>query len=1085
MALVPLKKIAELTNGRTAYLKGISLYNSGWVGQVTRASRAEYSEYITARVEEDGRSNAVEIGLSAQGDVSYMSCDCASFQEGEGACRHVAAVLVHKYYADMVSGLSTAGQMMRGPAPMRTRSDDAARRMMQRYMTREAAELMATGTGPDGLVDLRATLDLRGRRPRLTFTVGNRRAYVIKDISQFCSHMAVGATASYGKQLEFIHHPASFTEESRPLLRFLRREYADLQAQQQAANPYACVKLAREMPLTPGGLDRFFDLFVGQVVDIREEAGTHTVRLVEENPALTIQIDPPESGGGLVLTTGDIKGFQGAAHLYVLYHGRLYRCGAEYTSHMAEWIFAAQDAPSGLFLAQADLASFCSGVLPVIRPYIRLEGEADQLLPYYPRPLETRIYLDASDPVTITARVECWYGEDCFPLYDDGEQASFRDRLGELRVRLTLQRYFTAYLPESGLLVFHGDDDVVYRFLESGMAELEQMATVFVTDAFKRIGLISPPRVQVGVRLLSDLLELETRVDDLPPEEISGILDSYRQKKKYHRLKSGSFIQIEDTALASLAELADGLGLTDQELRSGLVRVPRYRALYLDKVLREQDTVRFQRDGAFRAMVRHLKEVADSEFAVPDSLTGILRNYQKTGYRWLRTMETAGFGGILADDMGLGKTVQMIALLMDARQRGERRPSLVVCPTSLVLNWEAEIRKFAPELRVLLVIGDAAQRAEILRASAGVDVVITSYDLLKRDIALYEDKAFQYHILDEAQAIKNHMTQNAKAVKAITSDQRFALTGTPIENRLSELWSLFDFLMPGFLFSYTRFRQRFELPIVRNADEQALARLSRMVQPFILRRLKKDVLRELPPKTERLLMATMEEEQSRLYRANVAQVRQEIRQEAAQGRLEKNRLTILAMLTRLRQLCCDPSLCYEEYAGGSCKLEACLDLIREAAETGHKVLLFSQFTSMLEIIERRLEKEQIASYTLRGSTSKERRAALVDTFNRDDTPVFLISLKAGGTGLNLTGADIVIHYDPWWNVSAQNQATDRAHRIGQQNPVQVIRLIAQNTIEEKILRLQESKKELADAVIREGENPIAALTAEQLLDILE
>ena len=538
-------------------------------------------------------------------------------------------------------------------------------------------------------------------------------------------------------------------------------------------------------------------------------------------------------------------------------------------------------------------------------------------------------------------------------------------------------------------------------------------------------------------------------------------------------------------ALAGLAEMADGLALTDAELRTGRIRVPKYRAMYLDKVLREQETIHYQRDSGFKSLIKNMKAVADSDYPVPAALSPVLRNYQKTGYRWLKTMETAGFGGILADDMGLGKTLQVIALLLNAREEGNDLPSLVVCPASLVLNWESEIRRFAPQLTVLPILGDAEQRAASLRRTAGYDVVVTSYDLLKRDIERYGAKEFRYHILDEAQVIKNHNTQNAKAVKAIRSRQRFALTGTPIENRLSELWSIFDFLMPGFLYPYSRFRERLESPIVKNGSRQALDRLSKMTGPFILRRLKRDVLKELPPKTESVLATTMEPEQRQLYLANAAQIKRDLARQMEEGGFQASRMTILAMLTRLRQLCCHPALCYDDYTGGSCKLDTCMELLREAAETGHKVLLFSQFTSMLAILADALDREGLSYFLLQGSTSKEKRAAMVDSFNRDGTQVFLISLKAGGTGLNLTGADIVIHYDPWWNVAAQNQATDRAYRIGQVNPVQVYRLIAKDTLEEKILLLQENKRELAESVIREETGQPALLTPELLLDILD
>lgn len=1083
MALFSLKKINEAAAGRQAYLRGVSLYNSGKVTGFTRTHTPFYDEYIAADVagDEPGVFHHAEAGLSADGRAEYLACDCPASHAPEGACKHVVALLVHKYYADMVGGLSGG----RGAGtPLKPRSDEAARRMMEGYLARQAAEMAAEATGESELVHLLPSLELTGRQPRLGFTLGIRRQYVLKDIARFCADMAAGATAEYGKQLRFVHHPAAFSPASRPLLAFLQREYSDLLVRQQAAGAYGtAAKIGKELPLSPGAFDRFFELYAGQDLDVRIGGEPHTLRFVDGDPSLTVEVIVPEGRDGLNLRTADAVPLEGTGRLYVLHDGGLFRCSEPYAAHMADWLAAARSAPGGLFVAEEDLPEFCSSVLPVLRPHVRLEGEAERLAPYRPEALETLVYLDAPDPGTVTARVECRYGDTSFNPYADEEPAVHRDRLGELKARLTLQKYFSTYLPAEGHLLFHGDDDALFHFVDTGVEEIGRCAEVFATERFKKIGVAPSPRVSVGVRLFSDLLEFDFDVSGLDLDELSRILGSYRQHKKYHRLNTGEFIQLEDSALAGLAEIAEGLGLTEKELRTGRVSLPKYRAMYLDKLLREQEGIQFQRDAAFRALVKNMKAVADSDYAVPASLDSVLRNYQKTGFRWLKTMEAAGFGGILADDMGLGKTLQIIALLLDARENGGDQPSLVVCPASLVLNWESEIRRFAPALTVLPVLGDAEERASLLRKTAGYDVVITSYDLLKRDIEQYTAKTFRYHILDEAQAIKNHNTQNAKSVKAIHSAQRFALTGTPIENRLSELWSIFDFLMPGFLYSYSRFREKLETPIVRGGDPAALERLNKMTAPFILRRLKRDVLKELPPKIESVLAATMESEQRQLYLANAAQARSELARGLGGG--VQNRMNLLALLTRLRQICCDPRLCYEDYAGESCKLNACMELLREAAETGHKVLLFSQFTSMLAILAKKLEEEGLSYFLLQGSTSKENRAAMAESFNRDGTQVFLISLKAGGTGLNLTGADLVILYDPWWNVSAQNQAADRAHRIGQTRSVQVVRLIARDTIEEKILLLQESKRELVDAVIREGNAPLAALSPEELLELLE
>ena len=362
-------------------------------------------------------------------------------------------------------------------------------------------------------------------------------------------------------------------------------------------------------------------------------------------------------------------------------------------------------------------------------------------------------------------------------------------------------------------------------------------------------------------------------------------------------------------------------------------------------------------------------------------------------------------------------------------------------------------------------------------------ILITSYDLLKRDITCYEPFQFRFQVIDEAQYIKNPLTQSAKSVKLIKAQTRCALTGTPIENRLAELWSIFDYLMPGFLFTYSHFRRQFEAPIVKDGDTYALESLRRLTGPFVLRRLKKDVLKDLPDKLETVVYSMAEDEQKQLYTAHALALKEELEQMSGDT-YGSERIQVLAELTRLRQICCDPSLCFDRYKGGSAKLDTCMELITGGIAGGHKILLFSQFTSMLELIGARLKKEGITFHELTGATPKEERIRMAGAFQTDDTPVFLISLKAGGTGLNLTAADVVIHYDPWWNVAAQNQATDRAHRIGQEKQVSVFKLIMKDTVEENILKLQEQKQDLADQIISGEQVSIGSLTREELLKIL-
>ncbi len=437
-----------------------------------------------------------------------------------------------------------------------------------------------------------------------------------------------------------------------------------------------------------------------------------------------------------------------------------------------------------------------------------------------------------------------------------------------------------------------------------------------------------------------------------------------------------------------------------------------------------------------------------------------------------------------------GKTIQMLSVIVDYVQNTQnieqKKASLVVSPSSLTLNWQNEAEKFTKGLKTLVIRGSLTERKRKIREMGQYDIVITSYDLLKRDIELYieQDYQFRYIIADEAQYLKNSNTQNAKAIKKIKADTRYALTGTPIENSLSELWSIFDFIMPGYLFSYKKFKTMYEIPIVKDENQDVMAKLRMLIEPFILRRNKKEVLTELPDKTITILNNEMEEEQRNIYLNYLAQAKQEIADEIELNGFEKSQMQILAALTRLRQICCHPSLFIEDYKSGSSKLEQCIEVIDEATNSGHKILLFSGYTSMFEIIEKDLQQKNISYFKLTGSTKVDERLELVEEFNKNpDIKVFLISLKAGGTGLNLTGADMVIHYDPWWNLSTENQATDRAYRIGQKNNVQVYKLITKNSIEEKIYELQQKKAELVDNMLSTKTSFINKFSKEEILNL--
>ncbi|MCC8044710.1 MAG: SNF2 family helicase [Clostridiales bacterium] len=744
------------------------------------------------------------------------------------------------------------------------------------------------------------------------------------------------------------------------------------------------------------------------------------------------------------------------------------------------------------------MAEFYYQVLPALQDVVQvIETDPDRIHAFLPPNVTYVFYLDAQDGDVMCSPVSCYEEKECSLLDTIEEDRSepierYRDISAEQEVLYQIAPWFPQVDFRRRELRCGGDEDLIYQVMTDGVEKMLTLGEVRCTNRFRARRRIRQVKVSVGVSVSGGLLDLDISTEDVPQDELLEILNSYRIKKNYYQLKDGSYVNLDDRSLELLAEMMDSMHLKPKEFVKGKMHLPLYRTLYLNRMLEENDSVYTDRDSRFREMVKEFKTINDADFDVPKSLSGIMRQYQKDGYKWLRTLEAWQFGGILADDMGLGKTLQVIAVLLAAKEARETSVSpaqvpavsLVVSPASLVFNWGEEFARFAPTLRILLVTGTQEERQRKIASCQEYDVLVTSYDLLKRDIDHYEDISFEYEVIDEAQYIKNHTTAAAKAVKVIKSRYRFALTGTPIENRLSELWSIFDFLMPGFLYAYDTFKREMETPIVKYQDEQVMKRLQKMTGPFILRRLKEDVLKDLPDKLEEVRYVRLGEEQQKLYDGQVVHMRETIASQDS-AEFNKSKLVILTELMRLRQICCDPALCFEGYRGESAKADACMDLIRSAMDGGHRMLLFSQFTSMLEILKSRLDAEKIGYFVITGATPKQERLRLVKEFNSGSTPVFLISLKAGGVGLNLTGADMVIHYDPWWNVAAQNQATDRAHRIGQTKKVTVFKLIAKHSIEEKILKLQQDKSDLADQVISGESSALGSMTKDELLDLLD
>ncbi|WP_160691851.1 SNF2-related protein [Clostridium sp. C2-6-12] len=628
---------------------------------------------------------------------------------------------------------------------------------------------------------------------------------------------------------------------------------------------------------------------------------------------------------------------------------------------------------------------------------------------------------------------------------------------------------------KDGTFIFYGNDEDYYLFLKEKINDLKKLGEIKVLSDNEKYfklykGNISDLKLkEEGEKYFKFSFNLE----GINNRQLNQILSAYNNKQRYIKLEDNVFIDLENEELIEFIKLIEALNINVNENKDEY-KLELNKLYYLNNKLNEKQINLLQGREILNKALKKMDKLNSEAFEIPKELKGILRKYQLEGFNWFKSLSFLGLGGILADEMGLGKTIQTIAFLLSEKNTH----SLIVSPTSLIYNWKQEIEKFAPTLSVGIVHGSKNERIQVLNNIFEYDIIITTYGTLKNDISNYENIMFDYLILDEGQNVNNSETQNAKVIREINSKSRFILTGTPIENNLEELWALFDFVMPGYLYSKQDFTSKFI-----KQEEKYIEDLKLLINPYILRRTKNQVIKEIPEKIEKKFLVPMTEAQKNLYKTFI----KEIQDNFNNDQLDKNNISIFSYLTKLRQICLDPSVIFDEYNGGSGKINIAKELILNNIKE-HKILLFSQFTSVLAKLSLALEAENINYSYLDGSTASKDRIKLVNEFNNnEDIKVFLISLKAGGTGLNLTSADIVIHFDPWWNLSVEDQATDRAHRIGQKHIVQVIKLIAKDTIEEKIILLQEDKKELINKVItgdlKEG-NVVSKITNKEILNLI-
>ena len=654
-------------------------------------------------------------------------------------------------------------------------------------------------------------------------------------------------------------------------------------------------------------------------------------------------------------------------------------------------------------------------------------------------------------------------------IRDEKDNSFLRDLKSEKYIEFQLERF--KFIKREEDFCFIGNEEEMYELFSKGIKRLRELGEVLLSEELKEFKVLDSSLISSELKELSNFYKLKFDFGDFELRELRESIEAMKRGDRFYRTKK-VYLDLEDPGIVNFLNLLEDLGL--ENIKDNEVYIDKSKVLYIQEKLKDRNLSFIKGGNVLQEIVGKLLNKEFKRKLVPKALNAELRPYQKEGFKWINEITDLGFGGVLADDMGLGKTLQIIAFLLSQK----KSKSIVVVPTSVIYNWMDEFEKFAPSIKIGLVHGSKSKRDKVLRdfkRGLGIkveeenlkeksyekyDVLLTTYGTLKNDEKAYENLSFDYCIIDEAQNIKNPAAQATLSVKNIKSRCNIALTGTPIENNLMELWSIFDFVMPGYLFTKDRFRERFIL------DESNLSELKSLITPFILRRLKEDVLSELPEKLEKKYLVEMKGKQKQLYSFYVKAIKNQLNENKSSEKSGRDKINLFAYLTKLREICLDPSLVVPDYTGGSSKLTVVKEIVKDASESGKKILLFSQFTSVLQKIEEDFKKEDISYLYLDGGTSAKDRVERVKKFNEDSNiKVFLISLKAGGVGLNLTSASVVIHFDPWWNPAVEDQATDRAHRFGQENKVEVIKLVAKDTIEEKIVLMQEDKRELIQSLM--------------------
>lgn len=1043
-----MENFMKITDNDIKKICSSGIYKSGMdyfkEGRVHIRVRAE--DKIVAAADSDKLYN-VHIGFDEKGNISDTFCTCPYYQTMSANCKHIVAVLKARS-AEMDGGEEFVND-----------NDRTAKLLCRDFEMRKIEKTKIHA----GFIFNINTNHNRSCSYSMSVVLGDK-SVPVAGVENFLNAFITGCEYKISKHKSYDNSRFCFGPYEEHILSVLAEAYQNKTAGATAYTPkltasdFGVYTAKRLMPLLKGADCRFvIDGMPQNNLLIRSEDPDILVDITATDDNINISI--PQSGLAVVPDGS-----------WFFYEGDLY----ETSENWRGWFMPLYNALAIESRTQIDFSgrnsvAFAAEVLPELKGKkgVITQGIENVVVDDKPR---FDVYFDRDDD-GIAAVVTVNYGKITLRLPSMDENEHDKIIVRDYTDEKYLLSFFSDFKTDGQKLYLDGNDEI-YVFFENSFDKVSELATVHVSDGFSAMKEAAVPTVKNTVSYSDtiDLLEVGFETN-ITPSEIMGILTAIRNRKKYFRMENGNFLKI-DERLADF-EVLGNLDFSYAEIRQKKKKLSKYHALYLSSVVKNGGV---KPDSGFDKLVEEIKNIRAD---IPDYLDDVLRDYQKDGIHWMKQLTELGYGGVLADDMGLGKTLEAIAFVMSEKRT---LPVLIVAPSSLTYNWLSEIMRFAPNAKAEIICGSKEERKLHLDNISDCDFVITSYPMLRRDIQIYAEMEFSYCFIDEAQNIKNPKTLSAKAVKKIKCRGAFALSGTPIENSLTELWSVFDFVMPGYLGTHQQFVNKYEKPISKDGDDGAAAMLRAKIKPFVMRRMKYDVLSELPDKIENVFYAEPEPQQKKIYAAYLAAARHEAAEIVQYG---GDNMRILSFLTRLRQICCHPRLIDSEYDKESGKLLLLKDLLQSAISSGHRVLVFSQFTSMLAIIKELLSELKISCFYLDGHTPAFERTAMADRFNKGERSVFLISLKAGGTGLNLIGADMVIHYDPWWNPAVTDQASDRAYRIGQTKVVHVIKLASRGTIEEQILKLQEKKRSLADNMIAANSATLSNLTKEEILSLFK